>query len=110
MSESSNATQPLYSSLGGDPDLDELVAMFVAEMPERVATLLAHLGAGNWDALRRAAHQLKGSAGSYGFGPITPSAAGVENAIRDGAAEDTIREAVESLVYLCNRTRAGTPG
>ena len=30
----------IYSSLGTDPDLGELVEMFVDEMPDRVSTLL----------------------------------------------------------------------
>jgi histidine phosphotransfer protein HptB len=109
MGKPANGTDVLYSSLGGDLDLGEIVAMFVDEMPERVATLLATLDAGDLEGLRRAAHQLKGAAGSYGFGPISPSAAKVEDAIRANAPEQQIRDSVDALVDLCNRTRAGTP-
>jgi histidine phosphotransfer protein HptB len=99
----------IYSSLSADPDLAEVVAMFVDEMPSRIATLTGHLDTKNWDGLRHAAHQLKGAAGSYGFGPVTPSAGRVESAVRTGEPEERIREAVMQLVELCNSVRSSTP-
>ena len=109
MNLSTSDTEPLYSGLGGDPDFGRIVEMFVEEMPDRVATLSNQLGACDWDALRRTAHQIKGAAGSYGFDPITPCAAKLEDAVRDGEPEQRIREAVDSLIEMCNRTRAGAP-
>lgn len=99
----------LYSSLGTDPDLADLVDLFVQEMPERISNLLETLESGDWNALRRAAHQLKGAAGSYGFGQITPGAARVEEAVRQAEPEEAIRDTVAGLVDLCNRARAGSP-
>jgi len=99
----------IYSSYAEIPDLAELVDIFVAEMPERVQNLLARLDDGNWEELRRAAHQLKGAGGSYGFAPITPAAARVEQAIRNNLPEAEIRRSVEDLTSLCRRMRGGTP-
>ncbi|MBN2477382.1 MAG: Hpt domain-containing protein [Pirellulales bacterium] len=101
-------TQPLYSSLGGDPDLGEIVDLFVEEMPDRIATLLHQAETSDWENLRRTAHQLKGAAGSYGFDPISPHAAKLEDAIRDGEPHQQIRCAVEELVEICKRARGGT--
>ncbi len=89
----------IYSLLGGDPDLGDIVEMFVDEMPGRTATLLDQLNAGDWEGLQRTAHQLKGAAGSYGFGPILRSAAQVENAVRDG--EPAERVARLSMNWSC---------
>lgn len=100
----------LYSTLATDPDLGEIVGLFVAEMPNRTATLRDRLAAGDWAELRRAAHQLKGAAGSYGFEPITPAAARLEDAIRESLLEEAIRQMVDELIALCNSARAGTPG
>jgi histidine phosphotransfer protein HptB len=100
----------VYSRLAGDPDLREIVDLFVEEMPDRVATLLDKLQSQDWEGLRQAAHQLKGAAGSYGFDAISPCAGKVESAIRDGEPEPRIRATVEELVDLCNRTRCGLPG
>ncbi|MFZ1934518.1 MAG: Hpt domain-containing protein [Thermoguttaceae bacterium] len=99
----------MYSSLAADPDLGELVDMFVEEMPERVASLLDHFERRDWDGLRQSAHQLKGAAGSYGFAVISPSAGKLESTIRDAEPEEQIREAIEELVDLCDRVRSGEP-
>ncbi len=99
----------VYSRLGDDPDLTEIVDQFVGEMPQRAATLLCHLNEKNWEGLRHAAHQLKGAAGSYGFEPISPCAGRVESAIRDGEPEERIRQSVVELVDLCGRLRGGPP-
>jgi histidine phosphotransfer protein HptB len=107
VSQVPNETELLYSSLDADPDLGELVRLFVAEMPERVAMLLARSDAAEWEELRRTAHQLRGAAGSYGFDPITPAAGRVEDSIRCNATEQEIREAVDALVDLCSRASAG---
>ena len=99
----------VYSRLASDPDLGEIVDMFVEEMPGRVSALLEQLHTANWEGLRRIAHQLKGAAGSYGFDAISPCAGKVEAAVRDGEPEARIRATVEELVDLCNRTRCGLP-
>jgi HPt (histidine-containing phosphotransfer) domain-containing protein len=102
--------EPVYSTLGVDPELNEIVEMFVAEMPERVGELREQLDASDWEGLRHTAHQLKGAAGSYGFNPVTPLAARVEDSILAKEPETQIRRAVEELTHLCNRLRAGAPG
>ncbi len=100
----------VYSRLAGDPDLREIVDLFVEEMPGRVAALLDQLNAADWEGLWRTAHQLKGAAGSYGFDIISPCAGKVEAAVRDAEPEERIRATVEELVDLCRRTRCGLPG
>ncbi len=77
-------SQPLYSSLATDPDLAELVEIFVESLPERVETLKQAFDQGDWETLRRTAHQLKGAAGSYGFDPLSPSAAKLEQRVDAG--------------------------
>lgn len=104
------ASQPLlYSELGADPDLGELVAMFVDEMPARIDALASLAAARNWVELSRAAHQLKGSSGSYGFQQLTPAAARLEAALGAGEPEDQVLLALQELVELCRLARAGAP-
>jgi histidine phosphotransfer protein HptB len=109
MSQTSSASEFIYSTLGGDPDLGEIVTLFTEEMPARIATLRNQSSARDWAALRRSAHQLKGSAGSYGFDPISPCAAVVEDAVRNGEDEQRILAAVQSLIDMCGRIRPGVP-
>jgi len=100
---------PLYSIFGSDPDLGEIIELFVNEMPDRVARLLNALDAGDWEVLRRSAHQLKGAAGSYGFHPISASAERLEDALRENEPSVEIRRTAHALVDLCNSARAGAP-
>jgi HPt (histidine-containing phosphotransfer) domain-containing protein len=98
-----------YSALGADPDFAEIVCLFVDEMPLRIRDMQGHFGCANWDELSRLAHQLKGAAGSYGFDQITPFAAGLEKAVRNGESQATVRAALDALVEACGRVRPGKP-
>jgi HPt (histidine-containing phosphotransfer) domain-containing protein len=109
MSSTFGNAELLYSTLADDPDLGEIVDMFVDEMPERISNLLTQLGSGNWEELRRTAHQLKGAAGSYGFDTITPLASNLEDALRSDKPEEEIQRATDSLVALCQQATSGTP-
>ena len=99
----------IYSDLGTDPDLGDLVDMFVDEMPDRIATLTESFQSGDRETLRRTAHQLKGALGSYGFDQLTPFAIDLENAVRQDTTEGQIRESLEVLIDLCKKMRAGAP-
>ena len=96
----------LYSDFGDDPDLSELVALFVDEMPERISQLKASLEDKDWTALGSQAHQIKGAAGSYGFDAITPFAADLEKCCRLETVEDQILAACEQLMQLLGRVKA----
>jgi HPt (histidine-containing phosphotransfer) domain-containing protein len=109
MAQTSNVAGPLYSTLAGDPDLGEIIEMFVEEMPARTAALLDQFNSRDMQELRRLAHQLKGSAGSHGYAPISEVAATLEQAVAQSEPEEEIREAVDALVEICNRVRVGTP-
>jgi PAS domain S-box-containing protein len=99
----------LYSRLAADPDLAELVDMFVEEMPGRMTAIRSQAEARNWAQLGRTAHQLKGSAGSYGFPQITLCAARLEAAAKNAHPEERILAAVEELLTLCRNARSGVP-
>lgn len=101
--------EQLYSCFGDDPDLGEIVTMFVEEMTERVANFQRAFDEQNWDELCRAAHQLKGAAGSYGFDQLTPFAARLELVLREKGQTTEVREALEDLAALCRRVRSGRP-
>ncbi len=102
----SNVPPPIYSVLASDPDLQEIVQLFVDEMSDRIARFEAEFAAKNWAELGRAAHQLKGAAGSYGFAELSPAAATLENTIKANADEATISAATDHLIALCRRTTA----
>ena len=102
-------TTPIYSTLAADPDLAEIVEMFVDEMPGRTGAITAAWEACDREELGRLAHQLKGAAGSYGFDDVTPYAARLEKAARSDADDAEIQSAHDELMALCSRISVGTP-
>ncbi len=98
----------IYSDLAADPELGELVAVYVRELPDQIAALEAQARSRNWDQLAQTAHQLKGSAGSYGFNEITSCATRLELASRNAQQEERIFQSLDELLSLCRRVRSGT--
>lgn len=101
--------QELYSTLGGDSDLAELVSLFVQELPQRMALLQDLFRQQNFNDLGRTAHQFKGAVGSYGFHQLTPYAARLETAVRGGGTPEEIERSLAELIELCRHVRTGLP-
>jgi len=107
MAQQSLEQDVYYSSMGDDADLSEIVRMFVDEMPDRIKKLNSCYEADDQEGLGRAAHQLKGAAGSYGFDQITPYAGCLESAVRENHSDDEVKQALDALVGACEKVRAG---
>ena len=95
-----------FSALAGEPEMVELIRSFVEHLPGCVAELRETMECGDREHAATIAHQLKGSAGSYGFPIITDAAARLEHALRDGASEAALSQASRELASLCLRARA----
>ena len=95
----------LHSDLdvADDPEFGELITLFVGEMPDRIKVLETQAKSRDWSGLARSAHELKGAAGTYGFGAITPSAARLEAAAGEAQPEERMVSAVDEVVNLCRR-------
>ena len=110
MTDSEAAHDSYHSQLAEDPDLAGLVKLFVDELPGRLDALRQSIAAGDWPAVRRAAHQLRGSGGSHGFPQISLPAGELEDA---ALAMDrcAVGAALDELGAACSRVRAGVaPG
>jgi histidine phosphotransfer protein HptB len=103
------AGAPIRSEFAGDPDMVELVQVFVAEMPRRAEVLRSCISDGRLDDLKRAAHQLKGAGGGYGFDAVTQTAASLESgilrALESGGNADLegLRKQVDDLIDVLRR-------
>jgi HPt (histidine-containing phosphotransfer) domain-containing protein len=98
-----------YSRLADQADLVELIDLFVAELPERLADMQAAFERGDRELLRTLAHQLKGAGGSHGFDSLTPAAQQLEQAVRSGQSAEQIGSALHSLNEIAQAVRAGQP-
>lgn len=110
MTSSSPNTSPLRSEYADDPDMADLVDMFVSELGERIARLEAGLAQRRLKDLKTLAHQLKGAAGGYGY-PELSRIAGVLEAqlVQDEAALSAaaLNRSVQDLVSICRRAIDG---
>lgn len=102
-------TELIYSVYGDDEDLAEMVEIFVGEIPHRMQTLNEALRTGQFELLRRTAHQLKGAGGSYGFSLLSEVSARLENAVRNGAPAEDVQCRFDEVIDVCRRLRTGTP-
>jgi signal transduction histidine kinase/DNA-binding NarL/FixJ family response regulator len=99
----------LRSSFASDPDMTEVLAEFVGELPLHVARISELLKAQSMEDLRRAVHQLKGAGGGYGFAPITKSAASAEHRIKSGDPLTAIAAEVEALCRVIRSVEGYRP-
>ncbi len=102
MAQEPNA-DPVRSEFSDDPDMRELVEVFVDEMPDRIEAIQNTWSEQDLEGLRQIAHQLKGASGGYGFSPLGDVAMELEYSIRETAEIDEIRQHVDELVDMCNR-------
>ena len=109
ISTSTQSMQPLYSEFADDPEMSDLVDLFIAELDERIKILEQTFTDHDLEQLCQLAHQLKGAGGGYGFMPITDSAAQLEQQIKTQQAMDNIEQSFRELVNLCRRATNGSP-
>jgi CheY-like chemotaxis protein/HPt (histidine-containing phosphotransfer) domain-containing protein len=101
-----SASSEIHSELADDPDMAELIDGYIQGLPAQAKRLEDAFDANDRETVRRLAHQLKGSAGGYGFPTITEAAARLEELARAG---ETISQALADVCDLCRRARAARP-
>jgi HPt (histidine-containing phosphotransfer) domain-containing protein len=100
---------PLRSEFADDPEMSELVQLFVGELPARLDAMASAWEQGDVAALRRLTHQLKGAGAGYGFPAVGKAAGEVEKAVvafGGGIPEaevEKVRQKVDELLALCRR-------
>jgi diguanylate cyclase (GGDEF)-like protein len=95
-----HSAKKLRSTLAGNAKMEEVITRFVSRLPERVSQIQKLLVEEDLDAIKQAAHQLKGAAGGYGFAELTDAAGRVEARIKTHDAFDAITQEVQSLIGL----------
>ncbi|WP_217481846.1 PAS domain S-box protein [Burkholderia lata] len=102
------------SRLGGDEELlRELARMLIDEAEQKIAEIDRAIAADDWEKLARAAHKLKGDAGTFASGSLADATAALERAARDSRREAAVAAASETVALfadLVNELRADVPG
>lgn len=97
--------EPLLSSFQDDPAMKELINGFVAGLPEKLHAIKEAASGGHFEELQRLARALKGSAGGYGFEPITEAASKVESAAIAQESPEEVKGCASELVNLGLKVR-----
>ena len=98
---------PIYSELvQEDESFADIVVEFVNGLSGRLTKMEEALNQSDFDALRTAAHQLKGSGGGYGYPILTHHAAQLETHAKTKAMQDCL-DAFEELQRIASRVVVG---
>ncbi len=108
--DSSAAIEPLVSDFADDPDMLEIIEMFVDGLNERIESILTAFADRNYTTVSGIAHQLKGASGGYGYPSLSELAFDVEQFAKQNAADDQIEAALTVLVAECRRAIVGVRG
>ena len=103
---SGKGDNPIQSVYADDPDMAELVRLFLSELPDRIASFERAWRERRVEDLARLAHQLKGAGSGYGYPGITQAAAELERELRElnaplGVAD--VRDELDTLLNVCRR-------
>ena len=106
----------IKSSLAGDPRMTKIIPVYVDRLPDKVRKMLELLEHRDLVTLQRVIHDIVGTAGGYGFAPISLPARRAEQSIRGGDALESVSAAIGSLIEVIRRIEgydesktAGTP-
>ncbi len=98
--------EAIHSAFQNDPDMVEIIAAFVSQLPQRLDEMRLAGAASQWKILERAAHQLKGAGGGYGYNCLTDAARELEAHAKQEDIEGAVL-ALSRLRLLCQRIQVG---
>lgn len=81
-------------------DLESLIPRYLERRRKDIEMFRAQIAAGDFEALRIGAHNLKGSGGGYGFPGLTLIGAAMETAAKAGDAEALQAALADYVDYL----------
>lgn len=87
-----------------DADLAGLIPEFLEDRRNDVRVLSQRIAAGDWDAVRRIGHSMRGTGSAYGFDKVTEIGGRVEEIALTGAVEP-LSQAVDELREYLDRVR-----
>lgn len=109
-----SGSRPIRSEFAGDPEMTEVIGLFIQDLPVRIDSLVKAQQACDLDTLKRASHQLRGASAGYGFPTLGKAAGAVEDRLRNLAADvhanphalSKIENELTHLIDMCRRAAA----
>jgi len=85
-----------------DAELKELIPGFLEDWKEQTKSMRIALGTGEYKAIRKVGHNMKGIGGGCGFDAITEMGKGLEKGAKD-MDPDTVGKILDSLASYLER-------
>jgi HPt (histidine-containing phosphotransfer) domain-containing protein len=101
--DTSASNNSIKSSHSANPRIMEIVPQFVAGLRGKVSNMTGLLEQNDLPGVQKIAHQLLGSAGGYGFAPVSQLARTVEQSIQARHPLESITVEVKSLIDVIRR-------
>ena len=79
ITKQSTPTSLTSSLLNDAPELADLVKLYIERLPKLVANIESAYANKNWNTLKQLTHNLKSTAGNYGFMPLSKEAEKITN-------------------------------
>jgi HPt (histidine-containing phosphotransfer) domain-containing protein len=114
MSESpEHQHKPIRSQFADDPEMADLVEMFVSEMPSRIEALQEAWTSGELARLAVLTQRLGGSCSGYGFPSVSVAALRLGQRLADAEVQEmdqlsSLQQEFEALLKICLQA-CGTP-
>ncbi len=100
-----SAHDRIISEYASDPDMIDLISDFLVSLQTTAATVARLSADGDHAELQRVAHQIKGSAGGYGFPAITAVAGRLETVLKAGQPVTPQHPLLVELLQAIGRTQ-----
>jgi HPt (histidine-containing phosphotransfer) domain-containing protein len=98
------AMESLRSIFAQDPTISEIIPLFLENLKGYVVSLDKALKAGERDTALRICHDLKGTAGGYGYPSISEEASSLESVLKtDEILSERMAQIFFKLRDLCQR-------
>ncbi|MGD8742061.1 MAG: ATP-binding protein [Granulosicoccaceae bacterium] len=98
---------PVISTLlEENPDIADLVEAYIEGLPSTVSSIRQAVAKADWDTLENMLHQLKGSAGNYGYPELSKLATSLESHVID-RDEHEVDQLTGTIEAYCERIYAG---
>lgn len=104
------SVEPLISDFADDPDMCEIIELFIDGLKERTESIQKAFDDRNFTTVSGIAHQLKGAAGGYGYPTLSELAFDVEQLAKQNAAVNQIEDSLTLLIEQCHRAIVGVHG
>lgn len=108
--DSSMSTEPLRSIYADDEAVADILPLFVNNVPKYLENLTAAIREGNWVQAARVCHDLKGTAGGYGYPDIGKVAAELELEIKGAKTLSALERNLAVAKVLCQRAQLALSG